>query len=311
MQEQSNPTSGGSPAKIRVTAHGLDEQGLPRRAGFDSPCATNPPFYKLNEAEKYALLAQQADMIDRLVAGVGELEALVGRRRKTSKSLSVPPSKVGFSRAKPGPKRPGHKRASRPVTSRPLTLAPGKTERRMADTCAGCGAEVTRATQRRRRHDDHIDLPVIRPVVTSVELFGERCRCGKRFYAPAPADITPATPFGPGLRSWPMYLDHSHHIHFKRLSRLASELCALSIAESAVTSIFRRTGEHLASAVRAITAKLVQAKVIASPETTTRTNGVIHWQWVYISNQAVLHTIAARRSRSVAKGALGCHQPHI
>ena len=96
-----------------------------------------------------------------------------------------------------------------------------------------------------------------------------------------------------------------------QLSRRASELFGLSIPEGAVANIFRRTGQHMAAAARAITAKLLQAKVVASDEATTRTNGVTHWQGTFISSRAVLHTIAARRSRSVAEGVLGGHQPGV
>ena len=272
---------------------------------------TQPPRYNLSDADKDALLSQQAEMIERLVTRVGELEALVGKPRKTSKNSSIPPSKDEFGRGKKGPKRPGRKRPPREGKARPLTPTPDKTERRMAQACGGCGADLSSVIQRRRRRYDHIDLPIIRPIVTRVELFGGRCRCGRRFCAQAPVGMAPGTPFGPGVRSLLMYLHHSHHIGFERLSRLAAELLGLKISEGAITNIFRRTGPDMAAAARAITSKLLTAKVIASDETTTRTNGVTHWQWVFISDDAVLHTIAARRARSVAEDILGGHQPDV
>ena len=64
-------------------------------------------------------------------------------------------------------------------------------------------------------------------------------------------------------------------------------------------------------AANAITDKLLTAKVIAWDETTTRTNGVTQWQWVFISDQAVLHKIAPRRARNVAQDVLGDHQPDV
>ncbi len=83
-------------------------------------------------------------MIERLVARIGELGALVGKPRKTSKNSSIPPSKDGFGRGRKVPKRPGRKRPPREGEARPLTLAPDKTERRMAEawglsgiSCAG------------------------------------------------------------------------------------------------------------------------------------------------------------------------------
>ena len=58
------------------------------------------PRFRLSDAEKDALPAQQQDMIERLAARVTELEALVGRPRKTSSNSHVPPSMDGFGRGK-------------------------------------------------------------------------------------------------------------------------------------------------------------------------------------------------------------------
>jgi transposase len=38
---------------------------------------------------------------------------------------------------------------------------------------------------------------------------------------------------------------------------------------------------------------------------------VTHWQWVFVSDQAVLHEIAPSRARSVAAAVLGAHQPEV
>ena len=270
---------------------------------------THAPRYNLSDADKDALLTQQAEMIQRMAARIAELEALVGKPRKTSKNSSVPPSKDGFGRGRKGPKRPGRKRPPREGKTRPLTPTPDNTERRLACACGHCGADVSGDAQRLRHAYDHIDLPPIRPVVTRVELFGGRCKeCGHRYRAQAPEDMVPGTPFGPGIRALMMYLHNSHHIGFERLSRLAGELFGLKISEGAIANIFHRAGAGLLLASTAIRDLLVTAKVIASDETTTRVGDATHWQWVFISDKAVLHTIAARRARNVAEDILGGHR---
>lgn len=45
-----------------------------------------PPLHALSEAEKNELLLAQHDMIERMAARISELEALVGKPRKTSKN---------------------------------------------------------------------------------------------------------------------------------------------------------------------------------------------------------------------------------
>ncbi|MBX9814526.1 MAG: IS66 family transposase [Sphingomonas sp.] len=272
-----------------------------------------PPLDVLTEAEKNELLLAQHEMIERMAARISELEALVGKPRKTSKNSHVPPSKDDFGkRGDKGPKRKAVKRPSRAGRHRPLAETPNKTERIMATACCHCGTDVAGQAQRCRHRYDHIDLPPIRPIVTRIELFGGRCRgCGLRYRAPAPTGMEPGTPFGPGIRSLLAYLHHSHHVGFERLARIARELFGLVISEGAIANVFRRMGAGMSAATKAIRDKLLTARIIASDETTTRTNGVIHWQWVFLSKDAVLHRIAPRRARSVAEEVLGGHQPDV
>lgn len=273
-----------------------------------------PPLHVLTEAQKNELLLAQHEMIERMAARISELEALVGKPRKTSTNSHIPPSKDGIGRgkAKKRDKSAAGKCPPREGKARPLTETPDKTERVIARACGHCGIDVPGQTQHCRHRYDHIDLPPIRPVVTRVELFGGRCAgCGSRYRATAPAGMQPGTPFGPGIRALLAYLHHSHHVGFERLSRIAAELFGLTISEGAIANIFRRMGTDMAAATTAIRDKLLAARIIASDETTTRTNGVTHWQWVFISDQAVLHKIAPRRARSVAEEVLGGHQPEV
>ena len=272
--------------------------------------------YRLSEAEKDALLIEQLVLIERLTGRISELEAAINKPqpKKTSSNSHTPPSQDGPGQQdrKRSPIRPKRPRRSRPGVSRPLSAAPDKTERCIASACPHCGTDVSGAVQHRRHRYDHIDLPVIRPVVTRVELFGGRCGgCKRRYRAEVPAGMAPGTPFGPGIHSLLLYLHHSHHVSFERLSRMAAELFGLTISEGAISNGFRRAQAGLDTARAAIKAKLRGARGIASDETTTRIDGVTHWQWVFLSDSAVLHEIAPRRARSVAEAVLGDHRPEV
>jgi len=50
------------------------------------------PRFGLNDAEKDALLLEQAEMIRRLATRIAELEAVLGKPRKASSSSHTPPS---------------------------------------------------------------------------------------------------------------------------------------------------------------------------------------------------------------------------
>lgn len=87
-----------------------------------------PLRFGLSEPEKDALLVQQQDMIERLVARVSELEALVGKPRKTSSNLHIPPSKDGICRGRKGRKGSSGQHPAREGKTRPQTEPPDRTE---------------------------------------------------------------------------------------------------------------------------------------------------------------------------------------
>ena len=98
---------------------------------------------------------------------------------------------------------------------------------------------------------------------------GEQLRCGRRFRATAPAAMAPGSPFGASIRSLLLYLHHSHHVGFERLSRMMAELFGLAISEGAIANAFRRAGASMTAACAAIRDTLLAARVIASDETTS------------------------------------------
>lgn len=65
---------------------------------------TVPPRYRLRDAEKDALLLEQAALIERLAARVAELEALLARPKKTSANSQIPLSQDGPGRESTEPK---------------------------------------------------------------------------------------------------------------------------------------------------------------------------------------------------------------
>ena len=89
------------------------------------------------------------------------------------------------------------------------------------------------------------------------------------------------------------------------------ELFGLEISEGAISNAFQRLADPLKKARTAIRAALREARIIASDETTTRIGGITHWQWVFVSDRAVLHEIAPRRAKAVAEGVLGGHRPDV
>jgi transposase len=276
--------------------------------------------YRLTDAEKDTLLDRQVQLIEgqaaqieALLVRIAALEAERAKPRKSSRNSHLPPSqdpdggRPGGGKGKSRPKKP---RPSRPGVSRRLAATPDETIVRRAERCA-CGTEVSGLKQTCRMRYDHVDIPPVPPHVTRIELHGGRCACGKRFRAEPPAGMPPGTPFGPNIHALLAYLHHSHHVGFERLARLAGELFGLTISEGAIANALRRLETPLEAERVAIRERLREAAVVWSDETTTRIDGRLHWQWVFVTPGAVLHEIAPRRAKAVAEEVMGGHKPAV
>lgn len=268
----------------------------------------------LSRDELEQLVLDQARVIAALEARIGELEKVLasqgGRPPRTSKNSNSPPSR---DRKTNRPSGQGRKpRPSRPGSARRLAEDPDRVVRQRASVCGRCGGDVSGQRQVCRHRYDRVDIPLLVSEIVRIELLGGRCRhCGRRFKATPPDGMPTGTPFGPNIHALLLYLHHSHHVGFERLGRFLSELFGVTISEGAIANAFGRMAEPLDELCRRIKAKLQDAAVIASDETTTRIDGVTHWHWTFVTDDAVLHEIAPRRAKSVAENVLGDHRPEV
>jgi transposase len=266
-----------------------------------------PDLSRLSPEEKDALILA---LLDR----VAVLEAKLSQPPKTPGNSSVPPSRGRKANRPPRPKTPRRKRDG-PGVTRALAGAAEHVVACHAQACAHCGMSVTAETQTLRHAYDHIDLPPLRPVVTRVQLFGRRCPgCRRRMRGTPPKTMPPGSPFGPSIVTMLAYLHHHHAVGYERLSKLMAELFGLSISEGAIANVLRRAHRPLESSGAAIAEQLRRAAVIGCDETgarvTTEALGArMAWEWVLVSDTAVLHRIHPSRSRDVIADVLGAHRP--
>lgn len=262
---------------------------------------------RLSPEEKDALILA-------LLERVAALEAKLNQPSKTPSNSSLPPSRGQKANRPPRPKKPRRKRKG-PGVTRALAADPAQVVDCHAPACAHCGSAVTADTQVLRHAYDHIDLPPLRPVVTRVRIFGQRCpRCRRRVRGAPPEAMPPGSPFGPSIMAMLAYLHHHHAVGYDRLSRLMAELFGLGISEGAIANALRRANRPLERAETAIVERLRRAAVIGCDETgarlTTADQGTrMGWEWVLVSDTAVLHRIHPSRGRDVITEVLGEHRP--
>ena len=264
----------------------------------------------LSRQELVALVLGLSEQVAALQARVAELEARLDVPPKTPNNSSLPPStgqKANIAKTAKKRRRKGHS-----GTTRKLAENPDKVRDVFAKSCSDCGHALAPDDQGGVHAYDHIDLPPIKPVVTRVHLHRGRCPCcGKRVAAPAPADMPPGSPFGPGIVALVVYLHTRHMVSFNRLKEMLKGLFGLEISEGAIANMLARAQQPFAAEAERIEARVRAAPVIASDETSARVLGQTCWQWVFACAQAVSHRIAASRGKAVVTNFLDGARPQV
>ncbi len=268
----------------------------------------------LSHAEKDALIRTLCQRLEAAERRIAELEALLAKPGKTPDNSSLPPSKGEKPNRPEKAKRSGPRKGSlgRKGGGRPLACDPDETITAKVPVCAHCQAGLTDADQLLHSRYDHIDLPVVRPLVTRVERYAGHCPCcGGITVAPVPAGMEDASPFSVNIMALAIYLRFTHAISYRRLTQLFLHLYALRISEGALDAMLRRAKPSFDNAVAAILARLRRSRIVCSDETSVRIDGRTHWNWVFQNDQVVIHVVRDSRAASVVTEMMAGHRPSI
>ena len=240
---------------------------------------------------------------------MADLEARLGKPPKTPDNSSIPPSQA----KKPNrQQRRAAARKGRPGVTRALADNPDKVVEARAEACPHCAHGLTAEDQPAFHAYDHIDLPPIRPVVTRVHCHRGTCPCCARaFQTPAPEDMAPGSPFGPGVAALVLHLHITQAIGFERLAKLMDEVFGVTLSEGAIANMMARAEAPMIVAAETIAEQVRRAKVVASDETSARVKGKTWWQWVMHSSTAVYHVIADSRGAKVVTDFLQGATPEV
>jgi len=159
-------------------------------------------------------------------------------------------------------------------------------------------------------HQQIVDLPPLRPLVTELQRLRVRCRhCGHGTVGSAPAGWDQQATFGPRIVALAALLHEQHHVAYDRLVTLFAEVFGLVISEGALVAAVARLGTKLAPAAADIAAAVRAAAVVGSDETSMRVAGKTWWAWVFQTPTAAVFRIEPRRNAAVLLGFLDGKQP--
>lgn len=266
------------------------------------------------------IVAQNASLLGRidellaqnqqLLARIAELEAKTGAPPKTPDNSSLPPSSALKSNV-PGATAGTPKRKGRPGVARALVEHPDVVRDVRRDHC-DCGAALSDADTVSTHDYDHIDLPIIKPIVTRVRVHKRVCSCcNRRVAAVPPADMPPGSPYGPGIVAVVVHLHAQQMVSYARMIELLDAVFGVTISEGAIANMLARVEKPFAARADAIAATVRASAVIASDETSARVKGKTHWQWTFVAPTAICHLIAPSRGKKVVTGFLAGATPDV
>jgi transposase len=257
---------------------------------------------------------QLIELVLSLLQRVADLEARIEeltRPPKTPDNSSTPPSR-GWRPNAMRPSKEERRRKGRPGVARGLHPDPDRVVDTVVEACPHCHAAMPASDQTPLAVYDRIELVPIAPDVTRVRLFGGKCGCcGRPVVASAPPGLEPGSPFGKSIAALVVYLHYAHAIGLARLKVLLDEVFGLAISEGGLCNLLARAGKPLAAETAAIAEQVKAARVVCSDETSARVKGRNHWEWVFVTGQAVLHRIRPSRAKAVPQELFGAIKPGV
>jgi hypothetical protein len=83
------------------------------------------------------------------------------------------------------------------------------------------------------------------------------------------------------------------------------DLPGVSLSEGVIATILQRAGERAAPVAETIKAQVIAGEVMRSDETSARVKGHNWWQWVFLSEPGISHTIVPTRSFAEITAVMG------
>ena len=255
---------------------------------------------KADELSREELIA----LINEMVKEINELKAEIARLKlppTTSKNSSQPPSrdfkgeKAKRKRSKKKGAQAGHKKQERQLVEKP-----NKVIDVYVDTCQNCNQNLLDQIPVKVVRRQVTEIPEIKPVVIETRQFVVDCPCcGERQQGKLPEGLEAGRYFGPRLEAIVTNLHHEHHVGYKRLRQICSELLGLELSAGGAVSIVERAGRVAMEEAEAIGEQVRQSQVIGSDETSARVHGRNYWQWVFIGGNREYHLIVPSRGYAV------------
>ena len=268
---------------------------------------------QLTREELLALLLPLLAKVELLEQRVADLEAENERLRQqldkttNSRNSSQPPARdqkasqpLNKAAKKQGPPF-GHQKFARPLVDKPDRVIQVP-----VSECAHCLADLTAVEPDDFEQRQITELPAAKPLVLETRQHRTTCpHCQAVNLGRLPEGLEAERCFGPNLEATVVFYKQTQHLSYERIVETLRALHGVTLSEGALAAIIRRAGEKAQPVAEAIKEQVIRGAVIHSDETSARVQARNWWQWVFLSEGGVYHTIVPTRSFAEISTVLG------
>jgi transposase len=265
---------------------------------------------QLSRDELLALVKSLLLVIEQQQRQIAELQEEVAKLRQppaNSSNSSQPPSRdqktnspSNKNRKKHGPPF-GHSKYSRPLVEHPdqVISAP-------VAECEHCHANLKYVDPDEVIRRQITELPVAKAIVIETQQHKVTCpHCQTTNYGTLAPGLETERYFGPNLEATVVFYKQTQHLSYERIVETMRDLHGVQLSEGAVAAILERAGDKAQPIAEQIKEQVITGKVVKSDETSARVKASNWWQWVFISDAGVYHTIVPTRSAAEIKTVMG------
>jgi transposase len=172
--------------------------------------------------------------------------------------------------------------------------------------CEQCLADLSQVAPEDFERRQITELPAAKPLVIEPRQHRTTCpHCLTLNRGVLPEGLEAERCFGPKLEATVIFYKQPQHLSYERIVETMRDLHGVMLSEGAIASILRRAGEKAQPVAEAIKEQVIAGEVIRSDETSARVKAKNWWQWVFLSENGVYHTIVPTRSAAEITKVLG------
>ena len=235
-----------------------------------------------------------------------QVKALQEQLSQNSSNSSKPPS--SDPQHKPAPKSGRPKTGRKPGgqkghkgTNLQMTATPDIEKRHEVAECACCQKDLRDQKADDLQKRQVYDLPPMKLVVTEHQAEVKRCSCGHLNRAGFPEDVHTHVQYGPGLKSFLVYLQDYQLVPYERTCELVQDLFGHTISAGTLHNVRRYAFDQLASFEERLKMVLTAAAVAGFDETGIRVLAKKFWLHSCSTDRHVHYTVHARRGGEAMK----------